>query len=240
MNRIVVVGDTHGVKDAGKIKRLQESDKKLDYNDYIIICGDAGIVWSKETLKESIDYFESLGTNILFVDGNHENFDMLKEYKKEKWNGGDVHKISEHIIHLMRGQVFSICGKTFFTMGGADSTDKEDRIEHQTWWREEKIGLYDRITAAYLNDLEDRNNTVDYVITHTLPTSIVYRLEKVLTKCGEEVPYFLKDKIKITESNNALENVLKDIKFKHCYCGHFHIDQTICQYTILYETIVEL
>ena len=99
MNRIVIVGDTHGIKDAGKIKRLQESDKKLDYGDYIIICGDVGIVWSKETLKESIEFYENFGTNILFVDGNHENFDMLKEYKKEKWNGGDVHKISEHIIH---------------------------------------------------------------------------------------------------------------------------------------------
>ena len=240
MNRIVIVGDTHGIKDAGKIKRLQESDKKLDYGDYIIICGDAGIVWSKETLKESIEFYENFGTNILFVDGNHENFDMLKEYKKEKWNGGDVHKISEHIIHLMRGQVFNICGKTFFTMGGADSTDKEDRVEHETWWKDEKIGLYDRIMSLYLNELDNMNNTVDYVITHTLPTSMVKELEKVLTQCGEDVPYFLQNKMKITESNEALEVILRDIKFKHCYCGHFHIDETMGKYTILYQNIVEL
>lgn len=37
----------------------------------------------------------------------------------------------------MRGQVYSLSGKTIFTFGGANSTDKEQRIEHISWWKEE-------------------------------------------------------------------------------------------------------
>jgi hypothetical protein len=56
---------------------------------------------------------------VLFVDGTHENFDLLNAMAKESWNGGKVHIVSENILHLMRGQVFNINGKLFFTFGGA-------------------------------------------------------------------------------------------------------------------------
>lgn len=44
------------------------------------------------------------------------------------WNGGKVHKIKSSIIHLMRGQVFSIAGKKIFTFGGAQSHDIQGGI----------------------------------------------------------------------------------------------------------------
>jgi hypothetical protein len=59
----------------------------------------------------------------LFGSGNHENFDLLAEYPVEDWHGGKVQRIRPSVIHLMRGQVYSIQGKTFFTMGGASSHD---------------------------------------------------------------------------------------------------------------------
>ena len=240
MNRVFVCGDTHGENDLGKIKRLQQSENKLDMGDYLIICGDAGIVWSKDTLDDSIKLYESFGTNILFVDGNHENFDMLNGYEVTKWNGGDVHRISEHIIHLMRGQVFDICGKIIFTMGGAESWDKENRIEHESWWKEESIGLYDRIATIFLNGLEKYDNKVDYVITHTLPTTAIEKYIKQLTACGEDIPPYLAKKLIQTQSTEALDLIYKHLKFKHWYCGHFHTDDTFDKFTILYSNIVEL
>lgn len=90
----------------------------------------AGVVWDKESLPEYTQHFENIGCNVLFIDGNHENFDMLNEYPVEYWNGGKIHKISEHTYHLLRGQVFDICGKKFLTIGGADSSDREYREEH--------------------------------------------------------------------------------------------------------------
>ena len=53
----------------------------------------------------------------LFVDGNHENFDLLNALPERRWNGGRVHVVREHILHLMRGQVFAFGGLTWFTIG---------------------------------------------------------------------------------------------------------------------------
>ncbi|MDD3999271.1 MAG: hypothetical protein PHX62_00040 [Bacilli bacterium] len=79
---ICICGDTHGINDFRKIKMLAKK-KKLSYGDYIIICGDAGIVWSNDSLK----------TNIFFVDGNHEDFDMLNHYNIEVWSGVSLVKV---------------------------------------------------------------------------------------------------------------------------------------------------
>lgn len=48
---------------------------------------------------------------ILWVQGNHENYDMIEEYPIEEWNGGKVRHIArDKIILLGRGQVFNIEG----------------------------------------------------------------------------------------------------------------------------------
>ena len=41
--------------------------------------------------------------------------------------------ISDSICHLMRGQVFDIDGKTFFTFGGGNSIDKAWRTPGVSW-----------------------------------------------------------------------------------------------------------
>ena len=62
---------------------------------------------------------------------------MLKEYPVTLWNGGYVQKITDSVIHLMRGQVFTIEGKKIFVFGGAESIDKEYRIPGVSWWPQE-------------------------------------------------------------------------------------------------------
>ena len=238
MNRIFVCGDTHGGHDLKKLVDLSEKEK-LDYSDYIIICGDAGIVWSYDTLEEDIKLFEDLGATILFVDGNHENYDILNKYKVESWNGGKIHKISERIFHLLRGQVFNILGKTFLTLGGADSSDKEDRQEHISWWSDESI-TYGDVFEAKIN-LEKVNNNVDYVVTHTPSTKTLSELVGILTSCGEEIPYFLQKKILPSQSSDMLDFIHKKVKFKHWFCGHLHIDENISNVSMLYnDNIVKI
>lgn len=130
--------------------------------DYVIICGDFGGVWNKEVEnkeeKHLLDWLEGKPFTTLFVDGNHENFDRLYSYPVELWHGGKVHKIRPSVIHLMRGQIYEIDGKSFFTFGGASSHDIESgildpedpdfkekkkwldrewrsyRVNHITWW----------------------------------------------------------------------------------------------------------
>lgn len=235
--RIFVCGDTHGTLDVGKLESLIAT-KNLCYDDYLIICGDCGVVWSKDTLKKHINYFERMKCNVLFIDGNHENFDLLNESPVEYWHGGKIHKISEHIYHLLRGQVFDICDKKFLTIGGADSSDKEYRKEHISWWSDERIS-YDDINEAKQN-LEKVNYKVDYVITHT-PSSITLNdLVNMLTQCGESIPFYIQSKIVTTPSTDILDFVNKNVEYKHWFCGHLHIDEIVGNTQILYYKVVEI
>ena len=65
---------------------------------------------------------------ILFVDGIHENFDLLESYPEEEYAGGRVHRIGTNLRHLMRGELFTIEGKKIFAFGGGESIEKEDRV----------------------------------------------------------------------------------------------------------------
>ena len=97
----------------------------------VIICGDFGLLWSKndKTLKYNLDWMSRLPFQILWVAGNHENYDMIEEYDLEEWHGGKVrHILRDKIIYLERGQVFQIEGKKFFTFGGASSHDVQGGI----------------------------------------------------------------------------------------------------------------
>ncbi len=234
---IFVCGDTHGTLDSKKIENLCKKFE-LDYNDYIIICGDAGIVWDKSTLKASIDYYEKLGINILFIDGNHENFDLLKTFPIDVFCGGKVHRISEHIFHLIRGQVYTIYDKTFLAIGGASSHDRRERQEHISWWEDEEITYSDIIEAK--ENLKKFNYYVDYVISHTQPSKVLNELIDSLTVCGESIPYFLQPKLQQTQSNMLLDELNKTIQYKKWFSGHLHIDETLTNHIILYENIVNI
>ncbi|MDE6060893.1 MAG: metallophosphoesterase, partial [Clostridia bacterium] len=121
---IYVTGDTHGLQDFYKLHIFAGEHPEFTKDDYVIIAGDCGAVWSDRDLVADLRYYTELPFTVLFVDGNHENFDLLNSFPIEIWKGGKVHKIRQNLIHLMRGQVFEIDGKTIFTFGGATSIDR--------------------------------------------------------------------------------------------------------------------
>ena len=135
-----ITGDTHGTVDWEKINTSNFPEQKYmsTQNDFLIVTGDFGGIWDgAEQDRYVLKAYDQRNFTTLFIDGNRENHDLLDKYPVEKWNGGKVHKISDRVIHLMRGQVYSIFGTTFFTMGGAESTDKEYRKEGESWWARE-------------------------------------------------------------------------------------------------------
>ena len=69
---------------------------EMTKDDYIIICGDFGGVWTFEEEssreKEALDWLNNKNFTTLFVDGNHENYTRLYNYPIEEWKGGKVAK----------------------------------------------------------------------------------------------------------------------------------------------------
>jgi len=225
---IYITGDTHIPIDINKLLTINfPEQEKLSKNDFLIICGDFGGVWDNS--DEEIcwrNWLNERNFTTLFVDGNHENFDLLEQYEIKEWKNGKVHFINDSVIHLMRGQIFNINGFTFFTMGGATSIDKYRRIEGKSWWNNEIPSKKEYEEA--LDNLDKQNWKVDYVISHTASIKIIQNL--------------LSD---INESNslNSFFNLLEDrLDYKHWYFGHFHYDYNFedNKHTLLYKKIIKL
>lgn len=226
---IYITGDTHGGHDFMKLVKFSDTHPELTKQDYMIIAGDFGGVWSPKTLERDLNPYQSLPFTVLFVDGNHENFDMLNSYPVETWNGGKVHFVKPDIIHLMRGQVYEIDGITIFTFGGATSIDKRFRTEGVSWWPQE-LPNYDELDEGIAN-LKKHNNTVDYIVTHS---------------CDEKALWYpplrtRANKMEIYPENRILSCFEDIVKYKHWYFGHYHMDGTLNHTkTVLYYNIVEL
>ena len=102
---IYITGNTHG--DINRFKT--EQTKKFTSEDYLIICGDFGFIWNGGKKEEKqLEILSQKPYTILFVDGTHENFNLLNAYPTKRWNQGTVHEIRPNILHLMRGEIFGI------------------------------------------------------------------------------------------------------------------------------------
>lgn len=224
---IYLTGDTHIPIDTLKLNNEYfPVQSTMSKNDYLIVCGDFGGVWDRSKERENIlNDLANKNFTILFVDGNHENFDILDKMPVSQWHGGKVHFIRDTIIHLMRGQVFEIDGLKFFTMGGGNSLDKAYRIPHRSWWKQEMPSDVEFQTG--LENLKLHNNQVDYIITHTAPTDIVIQIRPV---ASDELPL-----------NEYLMDIKNNVKFKKWFFGHFHENRIIDDdYVLLYDKFYSL
>ena len=223
---IYVTGDTHANIDISKLNMDKfPQQKDLTKNDYLIICGDFGLVWdgSRREMWWQ-DWLSNKNFTTLWVDGNHENFDILYEFPLMDKFGGKVREIAPDIYHLDRGQVLTIDGKKIFVMGGARSTDKECRIEHISWWKQEMPSQEEMEHA--ISSLDKAGWSVDYVITHCAPRSV----QKLIADWYENDPMV-----------SFLERIYADLNFKKWYFGHYHIDKQFNeQFVALYNKVIPI
>lgn len=223
---IYITGDTHIPVDVQKLstKRFLEQ-KEMTKDDYVIICGDFGGVWDgSNEEKYWLKWLKNKNFTTLFIDGNHENFEMLYNLPTVEFCGGIAHKVEDGIYHLIRGEVYSIDGNKFFVFGGASSHDKEYRTEGKNWWAAEMPSEQDYKNAE--ENLRKNNFNFDFIITHSAPTSVQ----------KEVAPRY--EVNKITE---FLEEVKKNIACRKWFFGHYHRDIVIDEkFTALFDKILEV
>lgn len=265
---IYITGDCHGNFERFEPYIFPEQ-AEMTKDDYVIICGDFGGVWELDTDGEQwreqfagnkhnarvkcenmqLDWLESRSFTTLFVDGNHENYDRLNAYPVEERHGGRVHKIRPSVIHLMRGEVFDLCGRTFFAFGGASSHDirggilepavsdyKEKlieaykstapfRINHVSWWKEELASDEEKING--FKNLEKHDYNVDFIVSHCCSTSTQNILGSGLYKPDHETDY--------------LDEVRAKTEFKKWFFGHYHANRNVNDKEIcIYEQIIRV
>lgn len=235
--RILLSGDIHG---SNSIRKL--SSKKFHYNDfdppinkddYLIICGDFGLLWYKEDSENDkrdqywLNWLNDKPWTTLFVDGNHENHPRLNSYQVMQWNGGKIHEIRESVYHLMRGQVFNLHGNKFFTMGGGASHDIEWRIKDVSWWTQEIPSFCEREEA--IANLAKHNWKVDYVITHDAPTFVARKLIYTPDRSTDEY-------------TDWLEEIANKLEFNQWFFGHHHQDRELFdgKFQCMYNDIAQI
>lgn len=251
---IYVTGDCHG-----DWRRFQPNcfpeQKNMNRNDYVIVCGDFGIwhdTYGKET--EELNKLAKLPFTILFVDGNHENYDRLEsEFPEVDFHGGKAHKIRENIYHLERGYVFELQGKKFFCFGGASSHDISDgildpndyesredfvkvyneydlsgkmfRVKNISWWERELPSDEEYIRGLF--SLKDYDQNVDYIISHCCPQSIADVIGRGFYDGDSLTEYF--------------DVIAKATAFSKWLFGHYHVDRKIYgEYVALYYQIIRI
>ena len=252
-----ITGDIHGNPvrlSTDSFYEQKEFNKNKDEN-IVIICGDFGLVWNRDEENKNekywLDWLESKPFTTVFVDGNHENHIRLTTYPIKEWHDGKVHEIRPHVLHLMRGEIFTIEDKKFFTFGGASSHDIQDgiidyededwreqaknlkkhgkymyRVKGLTWWNEELPTIEEMQHG--LKVLKENNNAVDYIITHSPSTSELY----LMGGKGLYEPDIL---------TNYLEEVKVTTDYKKHLFGHMHLNKAINDKDIcLYEQIIRI
>jgi len=218
---IYITGDTHS--DFGDLK-FRIKHHKLTEEDTLIICGDFGFVWATtpdgiKYEKSTIKHLDELPPTILFIDGNHENFDRLEKYPEIDMYGGKVGQIGEYVFHLKRGYVFTIEDITFFTMGGGVSIDKAYRKEFISWWSQEQPSAEEHIRG--LASLEKVNYQVDCILTHSAPDQARDYVESALAKTGS----YGFQKLESQKNEGTYHTMIHDkVEFKQWYFGHYHSD----------------
>lgn len=247
---IYVTGDCHA--DFLRFGKYEFPEQKgLSKDDTVIICGDFGGVW-KDTPEEKywLDWLNDRSFTTLFVDGNHENFDRLysNEFERVEYKGGQVHKVRDTVLHLIRGYNFAIEGKVFFAFGGGKSHDISDgiidrdmyqsdkefrnairranelrrmcRVNHESWWEQEMPSQEEYNQG--LTTLYQSNNKVDYIISHCCPQEVASLLGFIE---GDELTKYF-------------DWVRGSTQFTKWYFGHYHIDKEIDdRYVALYKQI---
>lgn len=148
---------------ASHMEGVEEYLKNYKDGDLLIILGDLGLKFEKtEENRKFTEDFLAIDKPILLVEGNHENHPYLNSFPEEDFLGGRVNRITENIVRLKRGHVFTIEGKTFFVMGGCRSSAK---WKPMGLWFEGEEPSPEEIATAYEN-LRAHGNRVDFVLTH--------------------------------------------------------------------------
>ena len=164
-------------------------------------------------------------------------------------NGGKVHKIRPSVIHLMRGQVFEIDGKSIFAFGGASSHDiaggilepddpdfkkkKKEldrgwypyRINHVSWWKQELPS--EEEMQEGIENLAAHDNKVDFIVTHCCASSTQTLLGGGLYKTDILTEYH--------------EKIRQNTRFKKWFFGHYHDNRNVnIEEILIYEQMIRI
>jgi Icc-related predicted phosphoesterase len=159
---IGVAGDWHG--DTGwAVKAINAfADREIKL---IVQLGDFGI-WPG---PNGVSYIEVIQRTLVknkqtlyVVPGNHEDYAQIE---KIQYGIDGLQHLTQNIKFIPRGFRATLGNRTFVTLGGANSIDREWRQPNIDWWKEESITLGDVYRTV-------EGGKVDVMFAHDCPYGV--------------------------------------------------------------------
>ncbi len=202
---IYVTGDMHGQPEVFSERKLGQIKK----NDTLIVTGDFGFIWdqSKEELK-NLKKLQKKKYNILFVEGAHENLELIREHEEVEFCGGKAYRIAPNIYCLCRGVIYTIEGRRIFALGGGLPPFEEQENENPPSMPDD-----DELNLAVEN-LQKHHREVDLIITHEAPASVKKLVDR---------------RAAINDLNIFLDTVLHNTRYGKWFFGSLHQDRIISE-----------
>jgi Icc-related predicted phosphoesterase len=200
---VMFAGDIHG--NIGHAEWVISHAKKNEVT-HIISVGDFGYwvhrPFGKQFVNRVAKLAEEAQIKFLWIDGNHENHDLLRDLTDKYGKNNPIPTPNEWLQYIPRGCRFQIGETTFMGYGGAYSVDWLDRVEGDSWWRGELINPFDVDLLS--------NEPVDILMTHEAPYNN-----------GEKITY--KDDIQVSIAQRHLvKEILDKVTPQFHICGHHH------------------
>jgi hypothetical protein len=189
-----------------------------------VICqlGDFGY-WPHQSegmrfLSKTEKLLAARGTVAVFIDGNHENFDLLWAVGHEVTCEGFV-RLSDHLFYAPRGLRWWWRDVGFLALGGAHSIDKEWRLglerrrrkpaqrQRWFWWPQETL------TDAEVARASSNKGRVDVLLSHDCPEGV--------DLSGPCLPEHLAAP-EITENRLRVKRVVDAVAPAAIFHGHYH------------------
>ena len=209
--KVVLLGDTHGNPDAIILAYVEAVENGCGA---VIQLGDYGFGWRKEDGQCVFSDFTAevarkTGIPFYWIDGNHENFDLLEAIPTDSITGH--REVLPLVTHLPRGTNLTLDNTTFRAFGGAVSVDRHGRRPHKSWWEQEAVTQGDVLKSI-------DTGKADIFLSHDLPYGTQTEGDYVwLTQTFGEIA----TRESIANQHLVLE-ALKQSGAKLAFHGHIH------------------
>lgn len=210
--RIAVAGDWHINTDWAlkTIAHLKTLGIKTIYQ-----LGDFGIWPGRDDFVLAVqDALRVADITLVVTPGNHENWQVIDE-ALERSGGVPFHPLDcGNIWILPKVWRFTHAGRTFLSLGGAPSVDREERAgEYVDWWPTEVLDENDVRHAI-------AGGASDIMLTHDAPHGAAEKVEEIAARRMDEHPMW---RDYMQQGRYLLDQVYERARPRLLLHGHYHL-----------------
>lgn len=154
---------------------------------------------------------DAAGIRLFWLDGNHED-----HTRQTEWLDSSIHP---NIRYLPRGFRWTWWDRTWMSVGGAMSVDRQYRVERLSWWPGEELADADV-------DYAKRDGDVDVIVCHDCPRGVDIPGVGPDTKGGVRGNWPPDILLAAQQHRDKLADICRTTRPARLFHGHYHIPYT--------------